>query len=512
MSSSSVQDAARDLASFFEVSLDLLCIRDMDCRFVRVNKSWETVLGYTIAELEGAPMLPLVHPDDVAATSGHMLRMEHEHEVLGFINRYRHRDGHYRHLEWRARRVGDKVFGVARDVTERLALEAEIVAANGAAQAANQAKSDFLANMSHEIRTPLNGVIGVIAALSRTELTPAQREMVELVQSSGVTLERLVSDLLDVSRIEAGRVEIEARAFDLADAFDDLLAIHRLRAEGKALGFLTDFAEAARGAYLGDITRIKQVLDNLLSNAIKFTHQGQVVVRIAVTQVEAADAWLRIEVEDTGVGFDPDFGAALFHRFSQADTTITRRFGGSGLGLSICKSLVELMGGEITARSESGRGSLFQVALPLRPAPPAADDAPDAEAVRRGDALRVLLAEDHAINQRVVQLILGPYGAEVTTVADGAQAVEVFKAGTFDLVLMDMQMPVMDGLAATRAMRAHEADSPERPRTPIAMLSANAMAQHRQDALAAGADVHIAKPVTAASLIAGVGEALKRGV
>jgi signal transduction histidine kinase/CheY-like chemotaxis protein len=423
--------------------------------------------------------------------------MTREHEVRGFINRYRHRDGHYRHLEWRARRVGDKVFGVARDVTERLALEAECVAANHAAQAANLAKSEFLANMSHEIRTPLNGVIGLVAVLSRTSLTPAQREMVELIKSSGVTLERLVSDLLDVSKIEAGRVEIEARPFDLRAELDGLLAVHRLRAEDKGLAFKIVHDDAAHGAFLGDATRIRQVLDNLLSNAIKFTPQGQISVRVAVMSADGADARLTLEVEDTGVGFDAAFGDNLFQRF----------------GLSICKSLVEMMGGRITARSKLGQGSLFQVTLPLRPAPIASDGAGETIAIddpRRGEdpALRVLLAEDHAINQRVVQLILEPYGAEVTTVADGAQAVAAFKAGAFDLVLMDMQMPVMDGLAATRAMRAHEAGRPERTRTPIAMLSANAMTQHRQDALAAGADVHIAKPVTAATLIAGVDEAL----
>ena len=210
-------DPASDLANFFEVSLDLLCIRDMSLKFTRVNRTWETVLGYSMKELEGVEMLPLIHPDDVEATQGHMRRMERETEVLGFINRYRHRDGHYRHLEWRARRVGDKVFGAARDVTERLAAEAEIAAAKLAAEAANRAKTDFLANMSHEIRTPLNGVIGVVAALAETELTPAQREMVDLIQSSGVTLERLVSDFLDVSKIEAGHVQIEERAFDLRD-------------------------------------------------------------------------------------------------------------------------------------------------------------------------------------------------------------------------------------------------------------------------------------------------------
>ncbi|MBU4436266.1 MAG: response regulator [Alphaproteobacteria bacterium] len=506
--------ADSDLANFFEVSLDLLCIRDMARRFTRVNRTWETVLGYSMADLEGGEMLLLVHPDDQEATRGHMVRMEQENEVKGFINRYRHRDGHYRHLEWRARRVGDRVFGVARDVTERLAASAEIAAAKLAAEAANQAKTDFLANMSHEIRTPLNGVIGVAAALGQTDLTPAQREMVDLIQTSGVMLERLVSDVLDISKIEAGQVRLEARSFALRDELDGVLFLSRLRAQGKGLDFTVDYAPDADGEFLGDITRIKQVLGNLLTNAVKFTSQGCVQTRIGLTPSEAADspAWLTIEVEDTGCGFGPEFSQALFSRFSQADATITRRFGGSGLGLSICKSLVEMMGGQITARSEPGRGSLFQVVLPLRSRDQAgmsgspARSAPAPSIGQR--TLRVLLAEDHAINQRVVQLILAPFGAEVTTVEDGAQALEAFKAEAFDVVLMDMQMPVMDGLAATRAIRDHESGHAGGARTPIIMLSANALVEHRQDALLAGADAHIAKPITAVGLIAGITETL----
>jgi PAS domain S-box-containing protein len=518
------KEVARDLTTFFEVSLDMLCIRDMDLKFVKVNRAWERVLGYPVAELEGAPMLPLIHPDDIAASHGHMQRLFVEDEVMGFINRYRHRDGDYRHLEWRARRVGAMVFGVARDVTERLALEAEMSAAKQAAEAANQAKTDFLANMSHEIRTPLNGVIGVVGALSRTELTPAQREMVELIDSSGATLDRLVSDILDLSKIEAGRLEIEERVFDLRSELDSLIDLHQLRAQEKNLTFKAIYGERARGEFHGDSTRIKQVLGNLLSNAVKFTASGEVRFSIDVAEPDrpGQPCGVTFTVSDTGQGFDAETGARLFQRFSQADATITRRFGGTGLGLSICRSLVEMMGGGITAQSEPGRGSLFRVAIPL--ARHSSLDAYDAGDVALGlgadagvgqplagrdDPLRILLAEDHPTNQKVVELILAPYGVEIAIVENGALAVEAQRAGTFDLVLMDMQMPVMDGLAATRAIRQDEARRAGRTRIPIVMLSANAMSQHRLDALAAGADLHVAKPVTAAALIAGIGEALE---
>ncbi|CAN5489183.1 ATP-binding protein [soil metagenome] len=515
-------ETARDLTSFFDVSLDMLCIRDMQGRFVKLSQAWEDTLGYPVAALVGAPLLPLVHPEDVAETQTLMARADLDGQVLGFINRYRHRDGHYRQLEWRARRSGELVFAVARDVTERLNQQAEMEAAKIAAEAANRAKTDFLANMSHEIRTPLNGVIGVVAALVQTDLTPAQREMVELIQNSGATLERLVSDILDVSKIEAGHLTIEAGAFDLDGDLGGLLEITRIRTGEKGLTFRVERGVTARGVFLGDSVRIKQVLGNLLSNALKFTDHGEVFVRIEVVDpaLDGALSRLTMEVGDTGVGFDPELAATLFQRFSQADSTITRRFGGTGLGLSISKALVEMMGGQILGESEPGRGSLFRVTLPLArtqsladydaprdvPAPPAPNTNGDPLNDPQG-GLRVLLAEDHPINQKVVQLILAPYGAELAVVENGALAVEAFKNGLFDLVLMDMQMPVMDGLAATRVIRAHERELGV-ARTPIVMLSANAMEHHRQDALAAGADLHVAKPVTAAALLTGIGEAL----
>jgi PAS domain S-box-containing protein len=509
-------DLSQDLTTFFEVSLDMLCIRDRAFKFVKVNRAWETALGYAIADLEGSPMLSFIHPDDAAASHGHMQRLEVEEVVFSFTNRYRHRDGGYRHLEWRARRVGDLVFGVARDVTERLAIEAEMLAARATAEAANQAKREFLANMSHEIRTPLNGVIGVTAALARTDLTPGQREMVGLIESSGVTLERLVSDVLDFSKIEAGRLEVERRPFDIRAELDDLLEVYRRRAEEKGLRFDVEYGERARGDFLGDSVRLRQVLGNLLSNAVKFTAEGGVSLKVHVHDAAlAADpSRLVLEVGDTGVGFDPAFARDLFERFSQADGTITRRFGGSGLGLSITRGLVELMGGEICAESEAGRGSTFRIELLLARHRPLADydaagastlAAPlDASRTARLATLRVLLAEDHLVNQRVVQMILGPFGVDLVIADNGAEAVEAFSTGLFDLVLMDMQMPVMDGLTATRALREQEAGAPGRRRTPVLMLSANAMRQHHEAATAAGADGYLAKPVTVASLVEGM--------
>ncbi|MBU2135121.1 MAG: response regulator, partial [Alphaproteobacteria bacterium] len=394
-----------------------------------------------------------------------------------------------------------------RDLTRQ---NAALAQATEDARAASRAKTDFLANMSHEVRTPLNGVIGIIDALSRTQLSPEQAEMVGLVRDSGVVLERLVSDFLVVSKIEAGQLDLESRAFDLEEALRPSIEATRLRAQEKGLALHVTREEGALGRYMGDATRISQIVGNLLSNAVKFTESGHIALRIGRVDGPGGDH-LTLVVEDTGVGFDADAASRLFDRFRQADETISRRFGGTGLGLSICRSLADLMGGEISATSEPGRGSRFVVSIPLPRAEPAStdDSSPGAEVGigARMRPLRILLAEDHPTNQRVVQLILASQDAELVTVEDGRQAVAAFAGGGFDIVLMDMQMPHMDGLAATRAIRAWEAEHDLAP-TPIVMLSANAMAEHQQEAMLAGANLHVAKPITAASLLAGIGAAL----
>jgi PAS domain S-box-containing protein len=511
------------IENFFEVSLDLMVIRDESYKILKVNNAWERVLGYNVEELEGQPMLSFIHPDDLEASQAMMHNIAAVGETRHFINRYRCKDGGYRDLEWRARQAGRLVYGVARDVTDRLALEAELARGRAEALAANNAKSAFLANMSHEIRTPLNGVIGIAAVLARTELSARQRELVELILTSGATLERIVSDVLDFSKIEAGRLDIQAAPFDLRAEMEGLLGGFRVQAQEKGLAFAVELGARARGEHLGDAVRIKQILGNLVSNALKFTEAGW--VRVAIDILDTADEAapeLVLEVKDSGIGFDEAFAPELFQRFRQADGSITRRFGGTGLGLSICGALVQMMGGDIRAVSRPGQGSRFTVRLPLaRPR----RDRRDAQARETsaaadfqawtgasGRRLQILLAEDHDINQRVIELMLQPLGVALTTVEDGAQAVSACQARGFDVVLMDMQMPVMDGLAATRAIRAHEQERPGRPRTPIIMLSANAMRQHGEEAKAAGADLHLAKPVTPARLLQALSDVVGGGV
>jgi signal transduction histidine kinase/ActR/RegA family two-component response regulator len=394
--------------------------------------------------------------------------------------------------------------------------------------ASNRAQSEFLANMSHEIRTPLNGVVAVAGALERTDLTERQAELVKIIRSSGETLERLLSDVLDLSKIETGAVAIESEPFHLGEVVRGVAALCGSRAEEKGVALLVEVSPAAERLVVGDVVRVKQILTNLASNAVKFTHAGRVLLR--ATPGRAEGSW-RLEVEDTGVGFDPADKAKIFGRFQQADGSVTRRYGGSGLGLSISRQLVELMGGTLDCDSRPGAGSIFTVDLPLpaaeappvntprpaafaadrleaappRPAPPAAVAEPQETFAER--RLRVLLADDHPTNRTVVEVLLSDIDLDLVSVENGLQACEAFEAGRFDVVLMDMQMPVMDGLNAVRRLRTYERRTRATPAL-VVMLTANAMREHQDLSIAAGADLHLAKPIEAAKLFA----ALEAGV
>ncbi|GAA0868368.1 hypothetical protein GCM10009116_04850 [Brevundimonas basaltis] len=368
------------------------------------------------------------------------------------------------------------------------------------AEDANRAKSAFLANMSHEIRTPLNGVLGVAEALSHTELTPAQRDMLALVTSSGVSLQQLLSDILDMARIETAQLELHPVDFDLRETVHETFQLHAPAAEAKGLRVRLDVAPDIAGRVVGDVVRFKQVLTNLVSNAVKFTDQGH--VGLTASRVAVADGAARyfFTIEDTGLGFDAEHKERLFHRFEQADGSVTRRFGGSGLGLAICRQLTELMGGDLDCDSTPGQGSVFHFSLTLPDAAAVPAMPPRVEESVIDRPLRILAADDHPTNRKVIELVLGPMNVDLALVEDGAAAVEAFGTGDFDAVLMDMQMPVMDGLAATRAIRAFESET-GRARTGIIMLTANALPEHVEAALAAGADRHLSKPIDARRLV-----------
>jgi PAS domain S-box-containing protein len=400
------------------------------------------------------------------------------------------------------------------DVTARKRSAELLAQARDAAETANRAKSEFLANMSHEIRTPLNGVLGITGVLARTSLDARQQEMVSIIENSTIALNHLLSDILDIARVESGRLSITPEPFGLADLAREAAALFVSAAREKQVALQVEIDPAAERQVVGDAVRTKQILVNLLSNAVKFTARGAVVLR--VEPENAAEHTYRLTVRDSGVGFEPSRKNALFGRFVQADGSITRRYGGSGLGLAISRDLAELMGGALDAESTPGEGATFTLILPLPEAEHAAAARAHAPAVAlqisapAADeaAARILLADDHATNRRVVELIMDQAGVELTCVENGLEAFEAFKSRRYDLVLMDLQMPVMDGLTAIAAIRGHETED-GRARTPILVLSANAMPEHLRACAEAGADGHIAKPITAGDLLAGVANILE---
>jgi signal transduction histidine kinase len=370
-------------------------------------------------------------------------------------------------------------------------------AAQSAAMAANAAKSQFIANVSHEIRTPLNGVLGMAQILADGDLSAIQRQRVDIIHSSGEVLLSILNDVLDFSKIEAGKLDLEEMPFNVMKVVRDVEAAFSAVADNKGLSFGLQMEGRSGGPdicvmYLGDPTRVRQIVSNLVSNALKFTQSGGVEI-----SVSCLDEGVVISVRDTGIGIPEDKLSKLFGQFEQVDASTTRRFGGTGLGLSICHELSRLMGGRIVVKSQSGAGSTFIVYLPLpKTTGPAAmacrGAAPDSDEI--DGALRVLAAEDNKTNQLVLSTLLEQLGIAPTIVEDGALALEAWRACEFDLILMDMQMPVMDGLTAVRAIRDAEALS-SRPRSPIIALTADVMSHHLEDYRRAGIDAVVAKPI-----------------
>jgi PAS domain S-box-containing protein len=494
--------ALQDQLSLHQTVIDTIpnaiFYRDTQGHYLGCNRAFTEMAGASRDRILGSTLAGLGGDEELTSQSG-----ESDRALINDAKRTHVYETTVRHPSgWTIRALVHKaafrnaegrvagIVGCATDISDRIAIEEELTRARDQAEAANRAKSEFLAVISHEIRTPMNGILGMAHLLLDTDLDPVQHDYAATIHSSGEALLTILNDILEFSRLEAGRTVVLSEAFSLPEVLRGVAALMMPRAREKGVDLTLDVDPGLPDPVLGDAARLRQVLLNLVGNAVKFTDKGGVSLSAFLLGNRNGKLQARLEVRDTGIGIPPEARGRLFTSFTQADSSISRRFGGTGLGLAISKRLVELMGGEIGVDSEPGRGSRFWFTLPLGTATPAAaqEGAPAMPTTR---PLAILLAEDNPVNRIVAEKVLEKAGHAVTCVPDGAQALAAAQGQAFDLVLMDMHMPEMDGIEATRRIRALPGPA---SRMPIIALTANVLAGDMERCVEAGMDDYLPKP------------------
>ncbi|MBP8979648.1 MAG: PAS domain S-box protein [Syntrophobacterales bacterium] len=507
------EEELRKLSQAVKQSPVAVIITTPDGKMDYVNPRFTELTGYTAAEAAGQNPRILKSGEKTAAEYRELWETICSGRIWQGVFHNRKKDGGY---YWASASISPiknasgeitHFVGIQEDITSLKMTEQALKEAKEAAEAANIAKSEFLAGMSHEIRTPMNAIIGMAELLAETPLNPEQQQYLQIFRSAGESLLSLINDILDLSKVEAGRLILDTSPFHLGEVVEKTCEIMSVRAHQKGIELACRIAPDVSMDLLGDAPRLQQVLINLIGNAVKFTDKGEVIVQVDCAEADRPsgkdnECLLHFSVRDTGIGIPADKQERIFERFTQADASTTKKYGGTGLGLTISRQLVELMGGRIWLESEFGRGSVFHFTARFRRGEAIAPSETIAVIPPRAETrpLRILLVDDSDDNRFLMKAYLKNTPHTVEMAENGAQAAEKFRGGDYDLVLMDMQMPVMDGYTATRAIRSWEQEQGRR-RTPIVALTAYALKEDEEKSLAAGCDAHLTKPIKKARLM-----------